>query len=167
MRTFVNEAQRECYEEVAPLMELLYGESAVPAEDVPVFRIQRGSVQIAVAVSAWREAMAAVEVACWVVLRPERSDELHQFLVERNFEQGFGAFAVDPVGDVQFAYRLPGQIVDRVALRAAVDAVLWSAGRFEGEIVARFGGIRPCDAAAAADFERALDEAGLRPSDDQ
>ncbi len=54
-------------------------------------------------------------------------------------------------------------------MRTAIEAVLWTTSRFDSEIIARFGGMRQADAAAARDFERSLEEAGLRlpPEDDQ
>jgi hypothetical protein len=40
---------------------------------------------------------------------------------------------------------------------------MWTASTLDGEIIGRFGGMRPSDAPAVASSERALDEAGLRP----
>jgi hypothetical protein len=169
MISFAQDTQQQAYERIAALVTQLYGEAASPVGDWPAFRLTRGPSSVVVAVEAWGEDRAVLAASSWVVLGAERSEELYRFLLERSFEQRFGSFTMDAVGDNQFMYRMPADLVDKEAVRTAIEAVLWTTSRFDSEIIARFGGMRQADAAAARDFERSLEEAGLRlpPEDDQ
>lgn len=160
--------QTTAYEQVRRLLTQLYGESARADDHGPVFWLAYGSTEVAIRVEALDGDRVYVRIFSWVVTEPRVDDELRGFLVTANGRMRLGAFALDDAGDVQFAYGLLDREISASALRDAVRAVMQTADEYDDIIVERFGGLRVCDRlramTAPADFDRALDEAGLRPS---
>ncbi|HEX2056745.1 MAG TPA: YbjN domain-containing protein [Actinomycetota bacterium] len=67
--------------------------------------------------------------------------ELTQWLLEKNLEFVFGAFALDVEnGAIWFNHNLLGQFAAPEELEATIAAVIETANRFDDEIKSRFGG---------------------------
>lgn len=67
--------------------------------------------------------------------------ELTQWLLQKNLEFVFGAFALDVEnGAIWFNHNLLGQFAAPEELEATIAAVIETANRFDDEIKARFGG---------------------------
>ncbi|HEX2195754.1 MAG TPA: YbjN domain-containing protein [Actinomycetota bacterium] len=67
--------------------------------------------------------------------------ELTQWLLEKNLEFVFGAFALDVEnGAIWFNHNLLGQFAAPEELEATIAAVIETANRFDDEIKTRFGG---------------------------
>jgi len=142
---FRSEAQRACYEKIAPWVKEIFGEFAVARSDRPSFGVVVGSAFTGIAVLPWGDDDAVISTRSYVVTKVELTPELMRYLLERNDSMRFGAFGVDSDGDIFFEHAIVGSSCDRNELKASVFAVAMTADRFDDEIVARWGGQRAVD----------------------
>lgn len=147
---FETDAQRACYERVSDYMSQLFGESAQPIEEAPVFVMQSGSAVLNVSVQPWGDDDAVVFATSWVVTDVDPTPELHRFLLEANYNMRFGAFAIDQEDDILFSYSAVGSTIDKEEIRALALAVLGTADDYDDEITKRFGGVSARDRVATS-----------------
>jgi hypothetical protein len=159
---FQNEAQRVVYDRVRTFMEQQWGRfGSHPAQ--PYFALDRGSARTVVRVDPWHEHDAIVRVISWVVTGADTSDpSLLRFLLELNHSAQFGAFGIDPEGDIFFTHSMVGSTLDREELAASVESVLEIADRYDDEIQSRWGGMRALDALVADEPTMDEDHVPLR-----
>ena len=146
---FQNEAQRLAYERVRAYMEQEWGRfGSHPTQ--PYFALDRGSARAVVRIDPWHERDAIVRVISWVVTGARSSDPtLLRFLLDANHTALFGAFGLDPEGDVFFTHSMVGSTLDREELVASVESVLEIADQYDDEIQRRWGGMRALDSLVA------------------
>jgi hypothetical protein len=155
---FQNNAQHLAYERVRAFMEQEWGRfGSHPTQ--PYFALDRGSARAVVRIDPWHERDAIVRVISWVVTGARTSDAtLLRFLLDCNHTALFGAFGLDPEGDVFFTHSMVGSTLDREELVASVESVLEIADQYDDEIQRRWGGMRALDSLVAdeptADEER-------------
>lgn len=154
---FQTDAQRACYERILPWMEKLFGDSAIPREDAPLVDLPLGSAWATVAVVPWGEDDATVITRAYVVRGPRIDLELLRMLLESNEHLPFGAFGLDPEGDVFLQHSIVGSTCDPEELEASVVSVVSTADRFDDLIVDRWGGQRALDKYRELEAERAVD----------
>jgi hypothetical protein len=143
--TFANETQRAVYGRVRSYIEDLFGELAVYREDAPAFAIAAGSAVAHVHVLPWTDQGAIVTTRAFVVSGVTLTEDLMRWMLERNAEALWGAFGVDEDGEIVIDHSINGPTCDKEDLRASVLGVIFSADRYDDEIVARWGGERALD----------------------
>ena len=142
---FKTNAQRACYEKVLPMVRSTFGEFAIVLDDRPGFAIPQGSTLCHIGVHPWGEDSATVLCRSYVVMGPELVPDLLMFLLRTNDDMRFGAFGVDRDGDIFFEHSIVGATIDKDELKASVMAVIWTADKYDDEIVGRWGGRRCSD----------------------
>ena len=143
--TFANETQRVVYGRVRSFIEDLFGELAVYRDDAPAFAVAAGSAVAHVHVLPWTDEGAIVTTRAFVVSGATLNDDLMRWMLERNAEALWGAFGVDEDGEIVIDHSINGPTCDKEDLRASVLGVIFSADRYDDEIVARWGGERALD----------------------
>jgi hypothetical protein len=142
---FKTEAQKQVYEKITPWMKEIFGEFAVPRENLPNFGIRIGSAYSQVAVTPWGDDDATICAFSWVVTGPEMNADLMRFLLKANYDMRFGAFGVDEAGDICFSQTIVGSTCDKEELKATVMAVINIADEYDDKIIAQWGGLRAAD----------------------
>lgn len=142
---FQTDAQKRCYERVAPWVKELFGGSVLRNPDKPVLGVVQGSAFAQVGVFPWGDDESIITTRSYVVTETELSAELMRFLLHENAGMHFGAFGIDNDGDVIFEHSIVGSTCDRNELEASVIAVLRTADDYDDRIVARWGGKRALD----------------------
>jgi hypothetical protein len=142
---FETEAHKEYYEKVRGYMKELFGEMFEAREDAPVFITKMGSAVAHIAVIPWGENDAVVSVRAYLVTDVELTPELMEFLLKENPSFRFGAFGIDPDGDILFEHTIVGSTCDKNELKASILSVLMTADDYDDLIVQRFGGMRMLD----------------------
>jgi hypothetical protein len=143
--TFANETQRAVYGRVRSYIEDLFGELAVYRDDAPAFAVAAGSAVAHVHVLPWTDQGAIVTTRAFVVSGVMLTEELMRWMLARNSEALWGAFGVDEDGEIVIDHSINGPTCDKEDLRASVLGVIFSADRYDDEIVARWGGERALD----------------------
>ena len=143
--TFANETQQVVYGRVRAFIEDLFGELAVYRDDAPAFAVAAGSAVAHVHVLPWTDEGAIVTTRAFVVSGATLNDDLMRWMLERNAEALWGAFGVDEDGEIVIDHSINGPTCDKEDLRASVLGVIFSADRYDDEIVARWGGERALD----------------------
>jgi len=166
MFTFRTEAQTAAYNEVGSMLREYYGETVWASDDAPTYWISYGSAAVGITVHDRGDSEAYLRIFSWVLYGPRDEEDLARFLVQTNAKMRIGAFAIDAAGDIEFAYGLTGDGLTKSRLCDAVTTVVITADEWDDTLQARFGGLRHLDKVRAmsvpVDFERALDQAGLR-----
>jgi hypothetical protein len=142
---FQTDAQKAVYEKVGQYMKELFGELAGARTDLPAYYLRMGSATVQAFILTWGDQDAVVNVRSYVVTGAERTPEMLEFLLRENFNMRFGAFGLDPDGDVTFEHNIIGSTCDKNELKAAVMAVLGTADEYDDQIVGRWGGKRSND----------------------
>ena len=143
--TFANETQRAVYERVRSFIADLFGELAVYRDDAPAFAVAAGSAVAHVHVLPWTDEGAIVTTRAFVVSGVTLTEDLMRWMLARNAEALWGAFGVDEDGEIVIDHSINGPTCDKEDLRASVLGVIFSADRYDDEIVARWGGERALD----------------------
>lgn len=142
---FQNEVQQQVYERIGPWLTELFGEAAKPRTDLPAFGVRGDSGYVTVYVWPWGEDEAYVLTRAYVASGAKIDEDLLRFLLHKNTEFTFGAFGLDDDGDILFEHSIVGSRCDLEELRASVRAVLYTADKYDDEIVAKWGGRRALD----------------------
>lgn len=142
---FQTDAQKACYEKVAPWFREIFGEMVLTHNDMPNFAIPIGSALAETAILPWGDDDATICTRAYVVTGAEITPELMRYLLNQNGLLRFGAFGIDEDGDILFEHSIVGSTCDKHELKASVFAVVMTADRFDDEIVARWGGQRRLD----------------------
>jgi hypothetical protein len=99
---FDTEAQRECYDTVAPWITELFSGSVLRNPEKPLLGIVQGSAFAQVGVFPWGDDDAIITTRAYVVTGAELTPELMQFLLQENGGMHFGAFGLDDDRDIFF-----------------------------------------------------------------
>jgi hypothetical protein len=142
---FETQAQRECFDRVAPWVKELFGGSVLRKPDRPVLGVMHGSAFAQVGVFPWGKDDAIITTRSYVVTGAELTPELMRFLLHENAGMRFGAFGVDDEGDIIFEHSIVGKECDRGELESSVIAVAQTADEYDDQIVERWGGTRALD----------------------
>lgn len=142
---FVSPTHESCYARVRTYIEDLFGDLAVYREDAPAFAVAAGSAVAHVFVLPWTEEAAIVTTRAYVATGVKLEPDLLRWLLARNAEALFGAFGIDEEGEIVIDHSVNGATCDKEDLRASVLGVVFSADRYDDEIVARWGGERALD----------------------
>lgn len=142
---FETQAQRACYEQVAPWVTELFGGSLLRKPDRPVLGVLQGSAFAQIGVFPWGDNDAIITTRSYVVSGAELTPELMRFLLYENGGMRFGAFGVDDEGDIIFEHSIVGSTCDRRELETSVTAVILAADDYDDKIVERWGGQRALD----------------------
>lgn len=145
---FQSDLQSQVYERARSYLEDEFGRfGSHPTQ--PYFALDRGSARAVIRIDPWQHD-AVVRVIAWVITGADVEDpSLMRFLLEKNHSTTFGAFGLDPEGDIFFAHTIVGSTCDREELIASVDTVLEMADHYDDEIQRRWGGMRALDAVVA------------------
>jgi uncharacterized protein (DUF433 family) len=137
------------YERVRGFLEQHWGRfGSHPTQ--PYFALDQGSARAVVRIDPWQQQDAIVRVVSWVITGAHTEDpSLLRFLLECNHGTLFGAFGIDPEGDIFFAHSIVGSTCDQAELVASVESVLQTADEFDDVIQSRWGGMRALDAVVA------------------
>lgn len=146
---FQSVVQRLVYERVRTILDQHWGRfGSHPTQ--PYFALDRGSARAVIRIDPWHAQDAIVRVVSWVVTGANSQDpELMRFLLESNHTTLFGAFGIDPEGDIFFGHSIVGLTCDREELVASVESVLAIADEYDDLIQHRWGGMRALDALVA------------------
>lgn len=149
---FEHDAHKEVYEKVGKYLKESYGsEGFITVEDAPLYIGGEGSAMIQVVVYPWGSGDAVVGVRSWCVMdMGEMPPECMKFLLNENFTFRFGAFGIDPEGDICFEHTLPGRNLDREELDASVNAVRSTANEYDDRIISEWGGVTAREKAMTA-----------------
>ena len=142
---FQNNVQKETYEKVSQWLGEIFGEFVRKKEDAPSFRVAMGSTFISVGVIDWGDNQAIICARSPLVQGVEITPDLMRFLLEKNNAMAFGAFSIDSDGDINFDHTIYGPTCTKEDLRISTKAVLFTADKFDDEIVSRWGGKRALD----------------------
>jgi hypothetical protein len=142
---FQSDAQRECYHKIKPWMKEIFGAFTIERKDYPLLGGRIGSAFVQTGVHPWGDDDSTVTTRSYVVTGAELTPELMHYLLLKNHEMRFGAFAVDPDGDILFEHSIVGSTCDQRELHTSVMAVLSVADQHDDEIVSRWGGQRAID----------------------
>jgi hypothetical protein len=139
---FKNKAQKGAYEKVGKYLKEYFGEMFSSAEDKPIYQGLIGSAIVNVIVYSWGDDDAVVNVrSCCVMDLDELAPDLLEHLLRENFKFRFGAFSIDPDGDINFEHTIVGSTLDKGELVASVRAVSRIADQYDDIITARWGGV--------------------------
>lgn len=141
---FDSEAQRKCFEKIAPWVTELFGGSVLRNPEKPVLGVMEGSAFGQVGVFPWGDD-AMITTRAYVVTGAELKPELLGYLLHENAGMHFGGFGIDDEGDIIFEHSIVGSTCDRKELEASVVAVLKMADDYDDLIVERWGGQRALD----------------------
>lgn len=142
---FETQAQKACYEKVAPWVTDLFGGSVLRKPDKPILGVMHGSAFAQVGIFPWGDDDAIITTRAYVVTGTELTPELMRFLLEENAGMRFGAFGVDDEGDIIFEHSIVGSTCDQKELESSVIHVARTADDFDDQIVSRWGGERALD----------------------
>lgn len=142
---FATTTQKEVYEQVGEHMRGLFGEEVWANPNSPTYSIRFGSTVVYVFVNNWLEDNAAVNVYSYVVKGAEIRQDLLLYLLQQNDQYRYGAFGLDSNNTIVFRFTVPGKPLDKATLKAAVNAVRFTADDQDDKIVARWGGQRAFD----------------------
>ena len=142
---FLTDAQRECYERVAPWMQELFGEQHQVIEDSPVFGVMLGSAFAMVQVTALGDDETIISARAYVVSGAELKPDLLLFLLQQNETMRFGSFGIDEGGDIVLQHAEVGSSCTKVELQEMVMAVVSAADLYDDQIVEQWGGKRALD----------------------
>jgi hypothetical protein len=142
---FETQAQKACYENVAPWVSDLFGGSVLRKSDKPILGVMHGSAFAQVGVFPWGDDDAIITTRAYVVTGTKLTPELMRFLLEENAGMRFGAFGVDDEGDIIFEHSIVGSTCDQKELESSVIHVARTADEYDDQIVARWGGERALD----------------------
>lgn len=142
---FDSDAHKICYEKVAGYMKELFGEFALNHSEIPQFAVRIGSAFITINIMPWGTDDSVIAVHAWVVRKPEITPELMKYLLQENNSIRFGAFGMDNENDIFFQHTIVGSTCDKNELNASVRAVMYTADKYDDEIIARWGGQRSSD----------------------
>jgi len=142
---FETQAQRECYERVAPWVTELFGGSVLRKPDRPILGVMHGSAFAQVGVFPWGDDDTIITTRAYVVTGTELTADLMRYLLGENAGMRFGAFGVDDEGDIIFEHSIVGSTCDQKELEASVIHVARTADEYDDRIVARWGGERALD----------------------
>lgn len=141
---FKTDAQRACYERVAGLMRDLFGESARPLADKPIFALNYGSAYLETGIWDWGD-QVFVRTRSWVVSGAEVRPDLLEYLLHENDSLLFGGFGLMEDGTITFNYTMLGDKLDKEELRNGVMMVARMGDKYDDLIVSRWGGRRHSD----------------------
>lgn len=113
--------------------------------DEPGFGLFMGSAWAEVRIIPGLEEEAAIQTRSRVVLGVEITPDLMQFLLQENTELLFGAFALNPAGDILFEHTILGSSCDKEQFQASVMHVLKVADDYDDRITEKWGGKRALD----------------------
>lgn len=148
MIQFESPAQKATFEKIVPWMKDLFGSFAGQREDAPAFSVSVGSAMALTMVYPWRDDEAVISTRAWVVTGAELTPELMHYLLRENDRMSFGAFGIDPDGDIFFEHTILGSTCDQPELKSSVLSVVLVADEYDDEIVSRWGGQRAIDRVA-------------------
>lgn len=120
--------------------------SHVPWEplDEPGFGLFMGSAWVEVKVHPWKRD-TIINISSKVVSGANLHPDLLRFLLNQNDELVFGAFSINPEGDIRFQHTIVGSTCDREELEASINAVLEVSDEYDDRIVKSWGGQRALD----------------------
>lgn len=142
---FQTDAQRSCFDKVAPWVREIFGGSVLRKPDQPILGVMHGSAFAQVGVFPWGKDDAIITTRAYVVTGVELSPDLMRFLLEENAGMHFGGFGIDDDGDIIFEHSIVGSTCDQKELEASVIAVARTADDYDDRIVERWGGERALD----------------------
>jgi hypothetical protein len=142
---FQTQAQRACYETVAPWVTDLFGGSVLRKPDKPILGVMHGSAFAQVGIFPWGDDDAIITTRAYVVTGTQLTAELMRYLLEENAGMRFGAFGIDDEGDIIFEHSIVGSTCDQKELESSVIHVARTADEYDDKIVARWGGERALD----------------------
>jgi len=137
---FKHDAHKACYEKVAGLLREIFGEFMRARDDAPVFLLKIGSAVAQALVLSWGDDDAVVNTRAYVVCGAERTPELLEYLLHENSTMRFGAFGLDPDGDIIFELAIVASTCDKEEVKSSLLAVVNTADGYDDKIVERWGG---------------------------
>jgi len=141
---FESPPQRACYTKIFPWMDELFGESLQIHPDRPEFALTVGSALAQTLVLPF-QSDAVIATRAYVVRGVPATLEFFRYLLEQNDRMTFGAFGIDPEGDVFLEHSIIGSTCDQPELEASILAVALLADHYDDEIANRWGGRRASD----------------------
>jgi hypothetical protein len=155
---FEHKAHEEAYKKIGEYLKESFGTDGFTAvETGPVYMGAEGSAMINVVVYPWGTDDAIVNIRSWVVMdMGEITPECMKFLLTENYTFRFGAFGIDPEGDIAFEHTVPAGKLDREELEASVKAVRATANEYDDRIVSEWGGVTAREKALSAAKEAGL-----------
>jgi hypothetical protein len=142
---FETAAQEACYNKVALWMHELFGKFPCARQDIPGLGLFMGSALVEVLILPWGEEDTVINNRAYVVTGTQLTEDLMRFLLQQNSQMIFGAFGVDPKGDILFEHTIVGSTCDKRELESSVHAVLEVADEYDDKIVEQWGGFRALD----------------------
>jgi hypothetical protein len=136
---------QEVHARVAFWIAKLFGDSAKLCNGGGAYRIHFGSAFVEVSVTPWGDKEAVVVARAPVVSATDVTPELMHYLLRKNADTRFGAFAIGDSGDIELRYSIVGSTCQEQELRASVQYLMLAADLCDDEIVARWGGLRARD----------------------
>ena len=143
---FANDAQEDCYNKILPWMQEMFGEYLIVNEEQPEFGVMVGSAFAQTAIHPFQDDVMICTRA-YVVRGADLNYSLLDFLLRETHNVLFGAFGIDPGGDIFFQHSILGSTCDSPELHGSVMAVALLADRYDDEIVKNWGGERALDQA--------------------
>ncbi len=144
---FETDAQKECYTRVSDWLARQFEDSLFVDEDIPGFRVRKGSaiVNVRVYKYKWLTDDALIAIRSCVVRSAELTDSLMLFLLQKSSPEIFGAFSVDDDGDIFFERAMLGSFCDSKEFELSITAVANVADEYDDIIRSRWGGLRGLD----------------------
>lgn len=139
---FQTTAQQACYEKVAVWMQELFNKYPCARSDFPGLGMLMGSAIVEVLIYPWENDDAIINTRSYVVTGAQLDANLMHFLLRENVDMRFGAFGIDPQGDILFEHTIVGSSCDKNELKASVVAVSQVADEYDDQIVSQWGGKR-------------------------
>ncbi len=139
---FQTTAQQACYEKVTVWMQELFNKYPCARSDFPGLGMLMGSAIVEVLIYPWENDDAIINTRSYVVTGAQLDANLMHFLLRENVDMRFGAFGIDPQGDILFEHTIVGSSCDKNELKASVVAVSQVADEYDDQIVSQWGGKR-------------------------
>jgi hypothetical protein len=141
----VTSHQRATYERILPWMRELFGGLASESAAALSLSVRVGSAVAETHVGPWGHQETTITTRARVVEGAEITLGLLHYLMRKNLEVRFGAFALDEDGTIVYSHSIVGSTCDREELRASVNSVVAIADQYDDEIVEMAGGRRATD----------------------
>ena len=109
---FETQAQKECYDRVAPWVTELFGGSVLRKPDMPILGVMHGSAFAQVGVFPWGDDDAIITTRAYVVTGTALTDELMRYLLEENAGMRFGAFGID----IMKSFKNPSMLFENILI---------------------------------------------------
>ena len=149
---FQNDAQKATYENIDTWITEIFGEFVWRDKEDPVFGVNKGSAKAIVGIwpAPFDDADTVITVFSHVVREVETTPDLMHYLLHENAKLVLAGFQINDDGTIVVKHSILGSTCDKAELKASIMSVLFTADKYDDQIVSRWGGQTSQQTAEAA-----------------